>query len=86
MGVSGGHASRSGSPSARSTSRGDASVALAFAACVLAVAMRSQLAALFGALAAGLLALWWRSDRMRRWRATWTTWDRVGAACSPSAR
>ena len=42
--------------------------------------MRSQLAALFGALAAGLLALWWRSDRMRRWRATWTTWDCVGAA------
>ena len=42
--------------------------------------MRSQLAALFGALAAGLLALWWRSERMRRWRATWTTWDRVGAA------
>lgn len=59
---------------------GRASVALAFAACVLAVAMRSQLAALFGALAAGLLALWWRSDRMRRWRTTWTTWDRVGAA------
>ena len=59
---------------------GRASVALAFAACVLAVSMRSQLAALFGALAAGLLALWWRSERMRRWRATWTTWDRVGAA------
>ena len=59
---------------------GRASVALAFAACVLAVAMRSQLAALFGALAAGLLALSWRSDRMRRWRTTWTTWDRVGAA------
>ena len=59
---------------------GRASVALAFAACVLAVAMRSQLAALFGALAAGLLALWWRSERMRRWRTTWTTWDRVGAA------
>ena len=59
---------------------GRASVALAFAACVLAVSMRSQLAALFGALAAGLLALWWRSGRMRRWRATWTTWDRAGAA------
>jgi len=56
------------------------SVALAFAACVVAVATRSQLAALFGALAAGLLALWWQSERMRRWRATWTTWDRIGAA------
>ncbi len=59
---------------------GRASVALAFAGCVVAVATRSQLAALFGALAAGLLALWWRSERMRRWRTTWTTWDRVGAA------
>ncbi len=59
---------------------GRASVALAFAACVVAVLTRSQLVALFGALAAGLLALWWRSDGMRRWRATWTTWDRVGAA------
>ena len=27
----------------------------------------------------------WRSEPMRRWRATWTTWDRAGAACSPSA-
>jgi len=59
---------------------GRAAVALAFAACVVAVATRSQLAALFGALAAGLLGLWWRSERMTRWRTTWTTWDRVGAA------
>ncbi len=55
------------------------SLALAFGACVVAVATRSQLAALFGALGAGLLALGWRSEWMRRWRATWTTWDRVGA-------
>jgi hypothetical protein len=59
---------------------GRAAVALAFAACVVAVATRSQLAALFGAFAAGLLGLWWRSERMTRWRTTWTTWDRVGAA------
>jgi hypothetical protein len=54
-------------------------LALAFGACVVAVATRSQLAALFGAFGAGLLALGWRSEWMRRWRATWTTWDRVGA-------
>ena len=54
-------------------------LALAFGACIGAVATRSQLAALLGALAAGLIALAWRSEWMRRWRATWTTWDRVGA-------
>ena len=59
---------------------GRASITLALAACVAAVATRSQLAALFGALATGLLVLGWRSERMRGWRATWTTWDRVGAA------
>jgi hypothetical protein len=57
---------------------GRATVALAFGACVLAVLVRSQLAALFGALAAGLLVLGWRSAWMRRYRATWTTWDAVG--------
>jgi hypothetical protein len=56
------------------------SLALAVAGCVLAIAIRSQLVALLGALGAGLIALGWRSARMRRWRATWTTWDRVGAA------
>jgi hypothetical protein len=56
------------------------SVALAFGACILAVLVRSQLVALVGALAAGLLMLGWRSERMRRWRASWTGWDRVGAA------
>jgi hypothetical protein len=55
------------------------SLALAFAGCLAAVATRSQLGAVFGALGAGLLALGWRSEWMRRWRATWTTWDRVGA-------
>lgn len=55
------------------------SIALAVAACVVAVLVRSQLAALFGALAFGLLALAWRTPWMRRWRADWTTWDRVGA-------
>jgi len=55
-----------------------ASFALAFAACVLAVLIRSQLVALFGALVAGLLVLGWRSAWMRRYRATWSTWDTVG--------
>jgi hypothetical protein len=58
---------------------GRAAVALALGACTLAVLVRSQLVALFGALAFGLLALAWRSEPMRRWRASWTTWDWVGA-------
>jgi hypothetical protein len=56
----------------------NASLALAFAACVLAVLVRSQLVALFGALAAGLMVLGWRSDRMRRYRSRWSTWDAIG--------
>jgi hypothetical protein len=55
-----------------------AAFALAFAACVVAVLIRSQLLALFGALAAGLLVLGWRSAWMRRYRTTWSTWDTVG--------
>jgi hypothetical protein len=55
------------------------SIALAFGSCVLAVLVRSQLGALFGALAFGLLVLAWRTDQMRRWRATWSAWDWTGA-------
>ena len=55
------------------------SVALAFGACLLAVLIRSQLAALLGALAFGLLVLGWRTETMRRWRTSWTRWDWVGA-------
>jgi hypothetical protein len=55
-----------------------ASFALASAACVVAVLVRSQLVAVFGALAAGLLVLGWRSARMRRYRAGWSTWDAAG--------
>ena len=55
-----------------------AAFALAFAACIVAVLVRAQLVALFGALAAGLLVLGWRSVWMRRYRAAWSTWDRVG--------
>jgi len=54
-------------------------LALAFASCLLAVLVRSQLVALFGALAFGLVALGWRTEPMRRWRASWSRWDWVGA-------
>ena len=40
--------------------------------------IRSQLAALLGALAFGVLTLVWRTETMRRWRSAWTTWDWVG--------
>ncbi len=53
-------------------------LALAFGACVLGVLVRSQLVALFGALLAGLLLLGWRSAWMRRYRASWSTWDTAG--------
>ena len=52
---------------------------LALGACILAVLVRSQLAALLGALAFGLLALGWRSAAMRRWRESWSRWDWAGA-------
>ena len=55
------------------------SVAVAFGGCLLAVLMRSQLVALFGALAFGLLVLLWRSEHFRRWRTSWSGWDWVGA-------
>jgi hypothetical protein len=58
---------------------GRAAVALALGACTFAVLVRSQLVALFGVLAFGLLALAWRSEPIRRWRASWTTWDWAGA-------
>ena len=53
-------------------------LAVAVGACVLAVLIRSQLAALVGALAFGLLTLVWRTEGMRRWRSSWTTWDWAG--------
>jgi hypothetical protein len=48
--------------------------------CVLATAIRSQLVALFGVLLVPLLVHGWRSEAMRRYRATWSRWDWVGAA------
>lgn len=54
-------------------------LALAFGSCLFAVLIRSQLVALFGALAFGLLVLGWRTEAMRRYRSSWTRWDWVGA-------
>ena len=54
-------------------------LAYAAAGCVLAVATRSQLVAISGVFALCLLALGWRTERMQRWRDSWTRWDWVGA-------
>ena len=54
-------------------------VSLAAAACVVGMLTRSQLVALATTLALALVAVGWASPRVRRWRSTWTTWDRVGA-------
>ena len=54
-------------------------IAVALGSCVRAVLVRSQLVALFGAIGFGLLALWWRTPAMRRWRASWSRWDWAGA-------
>jgi len=55
------------------------SLVLAAGGCLLAVATRSQLVALSGVLILSLLALGWRTGRMRRWRETWTRFDWLGA-------
>jgi hypothetical protein len=54
-------------------------IALAAGSCGLATLMRSQLIALFAVWLLSLLALTWRSHRIRSWRATWNGWDRAGA-------
>lgn len=55
-------------------------VGAALAACVLGMAIRSQLVALGATLLLALLAVAWRSDRIRAWRSTWSRWDAVGGA------
>ena len=54
-------------------------LALAGLRCVAAL-VRAQLAVLLPVLVLVLLARAWRSERVRRWRATWTAGDWVGAA------
>lgn len=55
------------------------SVGLAAGASVVGVLTRGQLTALVATLVISLAALGWSSAPMRRWRATWTRRDRVGA-------
>ncbi len=52
---------------------------LAVAACILAIAIRSQLVALVPVLLVPLLVLGWRSEPMRRHRSTWSRSDWLGA-------
>ncbi|GIU93875.1 MAG: hypothetical protein KatS3mg012_0332 [Gaiellaceae bacterium] len=46
----------------------------------LAALTRTQLSILLAVLALGLLWIGWQSGPVRRWRATWSRWDWVGAA------
>jgi hypothetical protein len=53
---------------------------LATTACIVAPLVRGQLAVLLAVLAFGAFALLWRTERFRRWRATWTVGDWLGAS------
>ena len=48
--------------------------------CVVAPLVRGELAVLLAVLGAGCSCCAWRTERVRRWRATWTAGDWVGAA------
>jgi hypothetical protein len=54
-------------------------IALAVLASAAATLTRTQLAVLFVVLVLGLLWLAWQSEESRRWRAGWSSWDRLGA-------
>jgi hypothetical protein len=54
-------------------------LAAAVGASAAAMLTRTQLSILFAVLALSLLWVAWRSEQVRRWRSTWTTWDWVGA-------
>jgi hypothetical protein len=54
--------------------------AVAAAVALAAALTRTQLAVLFAVLGLALLFLAWESPAVRRWRASWGTWDWVGAA------
>ena len=56
------------------------SIGLALGSCYLGFHVRTQLAILFPVLGLVLLARLWRTEGARRWRATWSAWDWVGAA------
>jgi hypothetical protein len=54
-------------------------IALAVLASAAATLTRTQLAVLFVVPVLGLLWLAWQSEESRRWRAGWSSWDRLGA-------
>jgi hypothetical protein len=54
-------------------------VATAGVVCFAAMFTRTQLSILFVIFALGFLWYGWQSERVVRWRATWTGWDWVGA-------
>jgi hypothetical protein len=54
-------------------------IAVAAALSLVAPFVRGELAVLLSVFAAGMVVLLWRTERFTRWRATWSTWDWVGA-------
>ncbi len=54
-------------------------LAAAAGGCVVAAATRSQLVTIGGIFTLCLLALGWRTERMRAWRTSWTRADWIGA-------
>jgi hypothetical protein len=54
-------------------------IATAAVVCAAATFTRTQLSILFAVFALGFLWYGWQSERVVRWRATWTGWDWVGA-------
>ncbi len=53
--------------------------AAATASAVVALAVRSELVSLVGALVVTLAVVGWRTQRVRAWRASWSPWDWAGA-------
>ena len=49
-------------------------------AAIIAAFVRGELVVIWAVIAFSLLFLAWRTERVRRWRATWTIWDWVGFA------
>lgn len=53
-------------------------IAGTIAAAIVAPFVRGELAVVWAVLALALLFLAWRTERVERWRATWSGWDWVG--------
>jgi hypothetical protein len=50
------------------------------AAGIVAPFVRGELVVIWAVIAFSLLFLGWRTERVRRWRASWTSWDWIGFA------